>query len=43
MVGSFESSVEECIGSADVVLDERLRVNELELRRLAAERAVLVG
>lgn len=43
MVGSFESSVEECIGSADVVLDERLRANELELRRLAAERAVLVG
>src|SRR5687767_7842746 len=40
MFGSF---VEECVGSPDAVLDERLRANELELRRLVAERAVLVA
>lgn len=39
----FESFVEECVGSPDAVLDERLRANELALRRLLAERAALVG
>jgi hypothetical protein len=39
----FESFIEECVGEPDASLDERLRVNELELRRLLAERAALVG
>ena len=39
----LKTFVEECVTSPDVVLDERLRTNELELRRLMAERAVLVG
>jgi hypothetical protein len=40
MFGLF---VEDCVGVPDAVLDERLRANELELRRLTAERAALVG
>lgn len=40
MFGSF---VEECIGSPDHTLDERLRANELAQRRLEAERAALVA
>jgi hypothetical protein len=40
MFGSF---VEDCVGVPDVVLDERLRANEVALRRLLAERAALVG
>jgi hypothetical protein len=40
MFGSF---VEDCVGVPDAVLDERLRANELEVRRLAAERAALVA
>ena len=43
MEGMLETFLEECIGEPDAVLDERLRANELELRRLAAERAALVG
>ena len=39
----FEAFLEECVGEPDAALDERLRTNELELRRLAAERAALVG
>jgi hypothetical protein len=40
MFGSF---LEECVGMPDAALDERLRANELELRRLMAERAALLG
>jgi hypothetical protein len=40
MFGLF---VEDCVGVPDAVLDERLRANELELRRVTAERAALVG
>lgn len=39
----FADFVEECVGSPDATLDERLRSNELELRRLMAERAALVA
>ena len=39
----FSELVEECVGVPDAVLDERLRANELELRRLMAERAALVA
>ena len=39
----FTEFVDECLGLPDETLDERLRANELELRRLTAERAVLVG
>ena len=40
MFGVF---VEDCVGVPDVVLDERLRANEVALRRLTAERAALVA
>ncbi|HUF84573.1 MAG TPA: DUF222 domain-containing protein [Acidimicrobiia bacterium] len=40
---SFGSFVEECVGVPDAVLDERLRANEFEQRRLTAERAALVA
>jgi hypothetical protein len=39
----FESFLEDCVGSPDATLDERLRANELELRRLMAERAALIS
>ena len=39
----FDVFVEECVGSPDLALDERLRANELEFRRLTAERAALVS
>ena len=39
----FEALIEECVAVPASSLDERLRANELEQRRLAAERAVLVG
>ena len=38
----FAEFVEDCVGSPDAHLDERLRSNELELRRLMSERAALV-
>lgn len=44
MVGSsFGAFVGDCVGVPDVVLDERLRANEVALRRLMAERAGLVA
>lgn len=39
----FSGFVEDCVGVPDATLDERLRSNELEVRRLLAERAALVG
>jgi hypothetical protein len=39
----FESLIEDCVALPESTLDERLRANELAVRRLAAERAVLVG
>jgi hypothetical protein len=39
----FESLIEDCVALPESTLDERLRANELAARRLAAERAVLVG
>ncbi len=39
----FTPYVEDCVGSPDASLDERLRANELELRRLTAERAALIA
>lgn len=39
----FEALLENCIGSTDAELDERLRANELAARRLAAERSALVA
>lgn len=39
----FATFVEECVGSPDATLDDRLRANELELRRLMAQRAALVA
>jgi hypothetical protein len=39
----FAGLVEELVGSPDATLDDRLRANELELRRLTAERAALVA
>ena len=39
----FAEYFEDCAGAPDTTLDERLRANELELRRLMAERAVLVA
>lgn len=43
MAGSFERFVEECVETPDGVLDERLRANEVAMRRLMAERAGLVA
>jgi hypothetical protein len=39
----FEAFVEECVGMTDHQLDERLRANEVALRRLITERSALVG
>ena len=39
----FEALIEDSVALPESVLDERLRANELELRRLTAERAVLIG
>ncbi|MFP5488356.1 MAG: DUF222 domain-containing protein [Acidimicrobiia bacterium] len=39
----FADVVEELVGTPDAALDDRLRANELELRRLMAERAALVA
>lgn len=39
----FSSFVEDCVDAPDATLDERLRENELALRRLTAERAALVS
>lgn len=39
----FAEFFDDCVGSSDANLDERLRTNELELRRLMAERAALVA
>lgn len=39
----FESLIEDCVALPESSLDERLRANELAARRLAAERAALVG
>jgi hypothetical protein len=39
----FEQLIEDCVALPESILDEQLRANELELRRLTAERAVLVG
>ena len=39
----FAAFVDDCVGSPDATLDDRLRSNELELRRLMAERAALVA
>ena len=39
----FGSLLEDCVALPESSLDERLRANELAVRRLAAERAALVG
>lgn len=39
----FESLIEDCVALPESSLDERLRTNELTIRRLAAERAALIG
>ena len=39
----FAEFFEDCVGTPDAILDDRLRANEMELRRLHAERAVLVA
>lgn len=39
----FAELVEELVGAPDEALEERLRSNKLELRRLTAERAALVA
>ncbi|MAT05998.1 MAG: hypothetical protein CL424_13250, partial [Acidimicrobiaceae bacterium] len=39
----FAEFFEDCVGTPDAILDDRLRSNEMELRRLHAERAALVA
>ena len=39
----FEAVIEDCVALPESSLDDRLRANELAARRLAAERAALVG
>jgi hypothetical protein len=39
----FETLIEEAFGLTDAEIDQRVRANELELRRLQAEQAVLIA